>query len=526
MNGIIPQTTLSVALNLPSASSSLPSSVQNTVAEIFNQVATRPLQQKMPPDIAPPLTPTEWMCEALAGKQHPYRVRHGELRIEVYRETVVQFAKEHLTLLTEALKKQWNTLPQSSCVSYLWGSKREEGVDQGALSRQFWHYLLPNIAEQTQDRPLLKPDDSGFYKLESTDSTLAAEESALCEQIGNLLCLFASGLGNEVKLGPVFPTHFYAALLHLYIKFTQTDCSLSFQQLSLLDQQQLCYIFARENQDGPKSNDGQLLFSLPPTKETHTGEIGCITHYTPEDLHKVWCLLHYQLGAEEGSEILLKKFPEMREFINCSEGTFVAPQDLMRFAEIFKKSLSSSEELKAFIQETLLQCAFDLYHRECQPLFTVMHGFKEISPQKISPFLTLCFTQSITAASQALSALVQSPPFTREAFLNLLMKSSGSIAVREKMRWVQEWYNSLPANCAKSEKKMKKLLRCMNGAEGFTADIRFRFDKPAGDYSIFHSCTRSVNMGQELLNETDKELFIKKWRKHVNFGLLSGFSRR
>lgn len=504
----------------PSTSSSIHDTVNNT----FNQLSSLPLQQEAPSTHTTLSAESiQWMEEALTDKQKPYRVRHGELRIDVYRETMIPFATQHLTLLLDVLKKQWNQLPQTSFVFYSWGAAKEQGTDLGGLSRHFWHHFLPNIAEQTKDHPLLKSDDAGFYKLERKRTLeMTKEETTLCQQIGNLLCLFASGLGKNVKLGPVFPTHFYAGLLHLYVKYAQVPCPPSFQEMPLIDQQKLCYIFARENQYGIKDINNHLLFSLPPTKESHTGEMGCITHYNPEDLHKVWLLLHYQLG-EEGQSTLLRRFPEMSEFINYSDISFIKPQDLERFAETFKKSLSSQEDNEAFIQETIWQCAFDLYHLECEPLFAVMQGFKEIAVENATPFLTSCLERSLAAASQALSALVQYPPFTKEAFLDVLLGRSSGVTdkVREKMQWVQEWYNTQA-----KEKQMKKLLTCINGGEGFTPDIRFTFEKSAGNYSIFHSCTRTVNMGDELLKEQNQELFIKKWRKHVKFGLLSGFSRR
>lgn len=496
---------------------------------------------------------SHWMSMALRGRIRAYEVNREEnqLKIEIRRDTLIPFARQHLKLLIEAIGpqdyRQPNWVPCRSSVCYVGSDGRPEvGIDAGGVSRDFWDRCIPNIAQQIAwNHPILKRLASGYYILEKEmGRPMTREDTELCENIGKLLSLFVAGFGEHHKLGAVFPEHFYSALAYLYSLFHMSvpsnrewDLYPCFENNHIQGHMQLCSLLAVADKEGIKDKNGHLFFDMHEKvgdqgrhKRIGIGRASAkilfpdvldAGGFTDSTLYKIWRILNVQVDEDEVQRI----FSKLSDFFCIEE--MPTGEDGQYFADTFTNYLKNEQHkdqpLHQFVAEAVMQYAYDTYHRQCDPLIAVMRGFKNVPHSKILPILFVFDNyQDLQDASQgrALSGVIQGATFTREAFVQLMGRCVNESArayraiVQEKMDWLREWYVA-----EATEQEMKDLVRCMNGAEVITAELKLKFNGQQGSLSVFHTCSGSVNMGSLLLAETDKNTFINYWKKNVDWAL-------
>lgn len=502
-----------------------------------------------------------YMRALLRGRRRVYEVQVYEneesfdqekhLVAEIRRDTLIPFARQHLRLSLQAIGPQnshdteW--VPLRSLVRYMSADGRVEiGGDVGGLSREFWSQCIPNIARQLeQQHPILKDTGEGHYVLEKEMGCLmTARDIELCEDIGGLLSVFASGLGDNFKLGNLFSEHFYSALVHIYFIFFNSNSKYSecpfFQAMPDVQKNILCCLLAIANKGGVKDRKGNLLFDMY-EKKMNMGEhrkVTCLdialvnlfsfdirnNVFTDETLYKIWRILNLQV--DEG--VLTGIFPLLGQFISEFEEPFLEEEELEDFLVLFKSYLATQqrngEYIADFVAKAIVQYAYDTYSRQAEPLVHVAYGFRNVAELKIKSVVKAyrCGLSATNIASygKMLSDMIQGQAFTREAFMQLMCRcvnqSQGAYhgAVQEKMGWIKKWYEEQA-----TEQEMRDLVRCMNGAEDIKPDLHLYFNGPEGSLSVFHTCFATVNMGSQLLAETDKNACINLWQKNVDWAL-------
>lgn len=501
----------------------------------------------------------KWMQGALEGRHQPYQLEVFEedeifdeevqLGIKVRRDTMIPFAQQHLQLCLEAIGTQDSNcvdwVPFRSRVRYLRSDGREEiGGDAGGVSREYWFQLLPNIAKQTQaHHPILKESGEGQYILEKEMGRVMTEQDiALCENIGKLLSLFASGLGEDVTLGNVFPEHYFSAIVYIYYRYfwsySKNAALLTFQTMSTIDKNAICCLLAMANKEGIKDRKGNLLFEM--SEKRHIGINKKINYidislvnvfsinlrkfvFTNETLYKIWTILNLQVNEEEIKAI----FPLLSGFVHAIEEMPLQGEELENFATVFiiylMEQKPGGDYLSDFVARAVIQYAYDTYSRQAEPLVFVARGFRNVVISKIQPVINAYHfglrPVGTSKYGKKLSEMIQGASFTREAFLAWMdrsvniAKGSQQQAVKEKMLWLKEWYRTQA-----TQQQMKEFVRCITGAEGITSQY-VEFDSPQGSWSVFHTCFVSVNLGTQLLQEKNKEAFIDLWKKNVHFAL-------
>lgn len=487
-------------------------------------------------------THVAWMREACANalpeNEAAYQRNNHTICIKIYSETLIPYAQEHLGLLTSSLLNNPNVIVKNSDVKYL----GQQGIDAGALSRDFWSRIISSIAEQMkrEEHPLLKELPNGQFQLAlDMPRQLTESEKTLCANIGKLFTAFLLGLSKREALGSFFPLYFYAGIIDLNTRYFY-DRKKSVHEV--------CYSMARADDQGIQI-EGDFLFNLPQN-------LSEIEIWTDEELRRVWKLLN----LAEPLETIRVYFPSLHRFFDDLDGfddsidtsgyhvlSNLESADFAEFTTLFRKSLLQPQ-IK-LIEATLLKQAYVYYHLRYPPLAEVARHFtgfyrepfgdhRERLTDCLTPFLLLTQEESLIEKAKKLSIELQGDPFTPEAFHALIQRCRANQInpIPPNIIPILHWYQT-----EATEEQMKTLIRCFTGNELISSNMVLIFNNPAligseahfrpSPLSVFHACGRSVNVGYEIMShkiktERDKKALIALWQNHVNWALSSGFVER
>lgn len=491
--------------------------------------------------IDPPNEIVEWMNHQM---RNAYKIENNELKIRIKPETAIPFATEHLRSLVFQLEqsRQYNLPINRSFVQY----EGQLGIDAGGLSRDFWYQRIPYLALQMQatERPLLIDSGKGYFILECPKTEIrlgAMDEKQIYKNIGKLCGAVFNGVaGEQAKLGTIFPRYFYIALCKI---------SLDYKGAGITELIRTC---AKYDTEGIKDEEGRLIFDIDYSKRP--------SEMSDEDLYKVWKMTQWNGDGE----FIKQYFPSLEEFILPEDSLeeLILPEDnekdrprpgfvelekragfLAKFRSTFNEGRNEAElerEINKYITEAYQRQVFALL--DFAEGFRTMVGSEKEFRDKLqnTPTIRALIGEgkelSLLEMGVALSNTIQGLPITKEAIAAMMTRSQSSRQVQQKMELIKRWYTREVPEGQEEELllQQKDFLRCITGRAVITGEtaLRFHGPQPASDredselsrFSIFHTCSNSVNLGTELMNqeietEGGKAAFIRIWLEHITQAL-------
>lgn len=466
-----------------------------------------------------------------------HHVTHNRLRLKINRlNRSPAAAIEYLKVLSEYLRFYLNAgngplAAFSLSIRY----EGEEGIDAGGPTREFITQLLKHFFRFPDAFPFFKQMENGQYELFDGMLTMTPQDLQTCKDIGMLLAAGFMGFpgSKEAKIGSVFSDRFYNQLLslHQYAMEHVGQLAHGFNAMSQEDKELLVLHVASHDVENPIYKIIHHCLLAPSEVDKTDQELDALLKFIISSSFVEDIDLNLSSALAEILEAFKKSSNYMLFLRTGKFFTILGNEMQLDVLEATRKALRIAlldPQQKTHFKAQFVRFFIDRYQSSCIPLVAVEEGFRNAGLAYIKPFVDQ-FEINPQRAMQSLSAAVQGPAFTREAFVDLLKRSTAvNPAVQAKVNWIIEWCERGIEGWEETkatEEAMKAMLSCMTGTEVVTRTLVLRFNAPVPGYSTFHTCGHSVNFGSLLMGQVDKTSCIQMWNEHINLARHEGFGR-
>lgn len=477
----------------------------------------------------------QWMRDALAGTTNPCRIttdRYGQelIAVDIKRATAVPFAQEHLALFANALRKAAaldELFRRKIDINYI----GEPAIDAGGLSKEYFFSILSNVPLQTagSSNPLITDSGEGHCNMKS-QSPMTLEHTELAKDVGTIIATVLLK-NQDYQIGNVFQKNFYAGLLHLFQQYPNiNDLPDVFEDLNEQEKKQLCFAMTSTSEASPFFGFQMLNMN---------------DDYPPEP------------DREE-----MEKFSTLLDIINSDKDNITKAtstgiaEAVFSSREEFYKAISSSDQtvakkVKSFINEFMLDSAFQDYAQVAVPLIPVANGvysilfsLHETSAQTEFESFLHSLQGTLSERAEVFAARVQGAAFTPETFIQYMDNSIKNIinsemspphpTLKRQLEWLQQWCHD-PTT---TPDQLRNLLKHVNGSPVIPGThMKFFLKNNMAAHTCFNSLDLPESIGKigetppgatdeeiAAANQMGKETFIVALNFVINSGDAKGYN--